>query len=58
MLQTIVFIEMILFFGAILAFSWWQMRLMRREINDEKGSALASPPRPAAVEKTNEPDPA
>ncbi|MEM8791361.1 MAG: hypothetical protein AAGE80_07075 [Pseudomonadota bacterium] len=30
--QAIVFIEMLAFFGGILAFCWWQVRLMRRDL--------------------------
>lgn len=52
-MQTLVLLEMALFFGGILAFCWWQMRLMRREIDDSNGSALARarPAPQAAVEK-------
>lgn len=48
MMQTLVLLEMVVFFGGVLAFCWWQMRLMRREIDDSNGSALARPaPQPA-----------
>lgn len=39
--QVIIMIEFVLFFGAILGFCWWQMRLMRQQIDDAGGSALA-----------------
>ncbi|MEM9045436.1 MAG: hypothetical protein AAGC81_12145 [Pseudomonadota bacterium] len=35
-LQAIVFFEMLIFFGGIMAFCWWQIRLMRRDLEASK----------------------
>lgn len=50
----VVVVELLLFFGAILGFAWWQIRLMRAQINDEGGSALAAPPRGVEREPAKE----
>ena len=43
-MQIVTLVEMALVFGGIMAFCWWQIRLMRREIDDTEGSALARKP--------------
>lgn len=42
--KLIVILEMVFFFGGILLFCWWQMRLMDKGVDDSKGSALARRP--------------
>ncbi|MEM7236904.1 MAG: hypothetical protein AAF501_03635 [Pseudomonadota bacterium] len=48
--QVLVILEMIFFFGGILAFGWWQVRLMRRELA-ESAAAEAASDGPAEVER-------
>ncbi|MBX2854316.1 MAG: hypothetical protein KTR21_04980 [Rhodobacteraceae bacterium] len=42
-MQLISLIEIAVVFGGIMGFCWWQIRLMRRDIDDSEGSALARP---------------
>ncbi|MEM6934771.1 MAG: hypothetical protein AAF526_14480 [Pseudomonadota bacterium] len=40
--QVLVILEMIFFFGGILAFCWWQVRLMRRDLAESEASEAVS----------------